>query len=139
MDSCLICSKHEGLQALPPGGYIYEDGCWMVCHAPVNLGPLGTLFLESRRHFLNYAEMTAEEAESLGGVLKKIHAALNLHLGPERIYQLATMEGMPHFHCWILPRGRDVPERGLKFLARDDHCEERDAVELAEKLRQSMQ
>jgi diadenosine tetraphosphate (Ap4A) HIT family hydrolase len=139
MESCLICSKHEGLQALPPGGYIYEDAHWMVCHSPVNLGPLGTLFLESRRHFLNYAEMTVEEAESLGGVLKKTYAALNLHLGPERIYQLATMEGMPHFHCWIVPRGRDVTERGLKFLARDDRCKEKDAIELAGKLRQAME
>jgi len=23
--NCFICRKHEGLEALPPGGYIYEN------------------------------------------------------------------------------------------------------------------
>lgn len=138
MEECFICSKHAGHESRPPGGYIYEDKHWMVCHAPVKIGPLGTLFIESRRHFLDYAGMTDEEASALGGVLKKIYAALNLHLQPERIYQLSTMEGVPHFHCWIVPRGRDISERGLKFLARDDSCEEQDAVGLSEKLRATM-
>jgi diadenosine tetraphosphate (Ap4A) HIT family hydrolase len=110
----------------------------MVCHAPAKLGPLGTLFIESRRHFLNYAEMTVEEAASLGGVLKKVYEALNLHTQAERIYQLSTMEGAPHFHCWILPRRKDVTERGLKFLARDDSCDEQEAAALAEKIREAM-
>jgi hypothetical protein len=48
------------------------------------------------------------------------------------------MEGAPHFHCWILPRRKEVAERGLKFLARDDSCEEKDAIALAEKLRETM-
>ena len=138
MNTCIICSKHKGEEPIPPGGYIYEDRHWMVCHAPVNAGPLGTLFIESRRHFLHYAEMTEAEAVSLGGVLKKVFAALQLLLQPERIYQLSTMEGVPHFHCWIVPRGKDVTERGLKFLARDDLCEEKDAGALAEKLHEAL-
>jgi hypothetical protein len=48
---CFICDKHEGKEATPPGGYIYEDAYRMVCHAPGKLGPLGTLFIESKRHF----------------------------------------------------------------------------------------
>jgi hypothetical protein len=56
----------------------------------------------------------------------------------ERIYQLSTMEGQPHFHCWIVPRSKDVTERGLKFLARDDSCSDEDAAILANKLRESM-
>jgi len=138
METCVICNKHEGRGILPPGGYIHEDDFWMVCHAPVKAGPLGTLFIESRRHFLNYAEMTDEEAAALGSVLKRIYVALNLHLQPERIYQLSTMEGVPHFHCWIVPRSRDVTEKGLKFLARDDSCEEKDALALVDKLRKTM-
>jgi diadenosine tetraphosphate (Ap4A) HIT family hydrolase len=138
MNTCIICRKHKGREPVPPGGYIYEDDHWMVCHAPVNLGSLGTLFIESRRHFLNYAEMTDEEAASLGGVLKKTYAALTLLIQPERIYQLSTMEGVPHFHCWIVPRGKDVAERGLKFLARDDTCEEKELIALVEKLREAM-
>ncbi|HEU0292120.1 MAG TPA: hypothetical protein VFR47_05255 [Anaerolineales bacterium] len=138
MDTCFICRKHNGREATPPGGYIYEDEYWMVCHAPAKLGPLGTLFIESKRHFLDYAEMTDEESASLGNVLKKTYHALRANTDAERIYQLSTMEGQPHYHCWILPRAKDIPERGLKFLARDDSCSEEKAIALAGKLRATM-
>ena len=137
-EMCVICRKHNGLESTPPGGYIYEDLHWMVCHAPVNLGPLGTLFIESRRHFLDYAEMTVEEAASLGNLLKQVYASVKEHTEAERIYQLSTMEGQPHLHMWLVPRRRDVSERGLKFLARDDTCEEKDAIALVNKLRKTI-
>lgn len=139
METCFICRKHKGLEAAPPGGYIYEDEHWMVCHAPGKLGPLGTLFIESKRHFLDYAEMTDEESASLGHALKKIYQALRTNMEVERIYQLCTMEGQPHFHCWIVPRGKEVIERGLKFLARDDSCSDENAASLAGKLRKTME
>src|SRR3990172_5820512 len=112
MKTCFICQKHKGLEAPPPGGYIYEDEHWMVCHAPGKLGPLGTLFIESKRHFLDYAEMTDEESASLGHTLKKTYHALRANMEIERIYQLCTMEGQPHYHCWIVPRGEEIAERG---------------------------
>ncbi len=138
MDNCFICRKHNGGEATPPGGYIYEDEDWMVCHAPVKLGPLGTLFIESKRHFLDYAEMTEEESASLGNVMKKIYSALRMHTDAERIYQVTLMEGVPHFHSWLVPRRKEDAERGMKFLARDDSCSEEDAIELANKLREEM-
>ena len=138
METCFICRKHNGLEASPPGGYIYEDDYWMVCHAPANLGPLGTLFIESKRHFLDYAEMTGEESSTLGNVMKKIYAALRSHTNAERIYQVTLIDGVPLFHSWLVPRRKDDTERGMKFLARDDSCEEKDAVELANQLREAM-
>lgn len=137
-ESCFICRKHKGLEATPPGGYIFEDEHWMVCHAPVNLGPLGTLFIESKRHILDYSEMTLEESALLGNLLKRVYQALKEHTGAERIYQLSTMEGQPHLHMWLVARGKDIPERGLKFLARDDACDEKDAIPLVKKLRASI-
>jgi diadenosine tetraphosphate (Ap4A) HIT family hydrolase len=138
METCFICRKHNGGEAAPPGGYIYEDEHWMVCHAPAKIGPLGTLFIESKRHFLDYSEMTDEETAAFGSVLKKAYYALRMNMEIERIYQLSTMEGVPHFHCWIVPRGKNVAERGLKFLAMDDSCSEEDAIALANKLREVM-
>jgi len=138
METCFICRKHNGQEPAPPGGYIYEDEHWMVCHAPAKLGPLGTLFIESKRHFLDYAEITAEESASLGYVMKKIYGALRLHTDAERIYQVTLMEGAPHFHSWLVPRRKDDTERGMKFLARDDSCSDEDAIALANKLRQAM-
>ncbi len=43
---CFLCQKHEGQVAPPPGGYIYEGEHWLICHAPADRGPLGTLFIE---------------------------------------------------------------------------------------------
>jgi len=37
-----------------------------------------------------------------------------------------------------VPRRKEDTERGLKFLARDDSCEEQDAIALVEKLRGEM-
>lgn len=138
MDTCFICRKHNGQEAAPPGGYIYEDECWMVCHAPAKLGPLGTLFIESRRHFLDYSEMTAEESASLGDVLKRVYSVLRRHTAAERIYQVTLIEGVPHFHSWLVPRRKQDVERGMKFLARDDSCSEEDASTLADQLREAM-
>ena len=138
MDNCFICRKHQGKEAAPPGGYIYEDEHWMVCHAPGKLGPLGTIFIESKRHFLDYAEMNNEESQSLGHVIRRIYRALRLHTDAERIYQYTSIEGVPHFHSWLVPRRMDINERGLKFLARDDSCNDEEAARLAEKLHDAM-
>ena len=138
MDTCFLCRKHEGDEAAPPGGYIYEDEHWMICHAPTKLGPLGTLFIESRRHFLDYAEMTDEESASLGNVMRRIYDALKAHTEAERIYQVTLIDGVPHFHSWLVPRRQEETEKGMQFLTRDDSCNEEDAVELANKLRQAM-
>lgn len=138
MENCFLCRKHIGQEAAPPGGYIYEDDHWMVCHVPVELGPLGTLFIESKRHFLDYAEMTDEESASLGNVMRKIYSALRMHTDAERIYQVTLLEAVPHFHSWLVPRRKDNAERGMKFLARDDSCSEEGAIELANKLHDAM-
>jgi diadenosine tetraphosphate (Ap4A) HIT family hydrolase len=98
------------------GGIDGEDEHWMVCHAPGELGPLGTLFIESKRHFLDYAEMTDEESDSLGNVMRKIYHALRVHTEAERIYQVTLMEGVPHFHSWLVPHRKDDTEKGMKFL-----------------------
>jgi diadenosine tetraphosphate (Ap4A) HIT family hydrolase len=138
MDTCFICRKHIGKEAAPPGGYIYEDEHWMVCHAPVKLGPLGTLFIESRRHFLDYAEMTDEESVSLGSVMRKIYKALKLQAGAERVYQVTLIEGIPHFHSWLVSHRKEDVEKGMKFLTRDDSCSQEEAVALANKLRETI-
>lgn len=138
MEACFICRKHEGLEPTPPGGYIYEDEHWMVCHAPGKLGPLGTLFIESKRHFLDYADLTDEESASLGRVMRKIYQSLKLHTGAERVYQITLMEGVAHFHSWLVPRRKEDTEKGMKFLARDDSCSDEDAAKLANQLSEAM-
>jgi diadenosine tetraphosphate (Ap4A) HIT family hydrolase len=135
---CFLCRKHRGLEPAPPGGYLFENEHWRVCHAPAKLGPLGTLFIESRRHFLDYGEMTDEEAGSLGDCLRRAYRALRASAQPERIYQLSTMEGVAHFHAWMVPRPATAGERGWKYLSLDLSCSEGEAIALAERIRQAM-
>ncbi|HKY56151.1 MAG TPA: hypothetical protein VJM08_17675 [Anaerolineales bacterium] len=138
MENCFICRKHNGLETTPPGGYIYEDEHWMLCHAPAKLGPLGTLFIESKRHFLDFAEFNDEEQVSYGILTKRISAALKQLTNAERIYQVSMVEGIPHFHVWLIPRTKDISEHGIAFLARDDSCKEEHAIALANSLREAM-
>ncbi len=138
METCFICRKHSGQEAAPSGGYIYEDEHWMVCHAPGELGPLGTLFIESKRHFLDFAEFNDEEQASYGILAKRISLALKQFTNAERIYHVSMVEGVPHFHVWLIPRTKDISEHGVAFLARDDSCNDEDALALANKLREAM-
>ncbi|MFH1524625.1 MAG: hypothetical protein ABIF04_06645, partial [Chloroflexota bacterium] len=122
----------------PPGGYIYQDEYWLVCHAPVNKGSLGTLFIESRRHLLDFAEMNADETASYGVLLNKVYAALKPLTGAERIYLVAMMEGIAHFHSWLVPRQPAIDERGVAFLAKDLTCELAEAEKLSIALRERL-
>jgi diadenosine tetraphosphate (Ap4A) HIT family hydrolase len=140
MDECAICLKHEGRGELPapPGGYVYEDEHWMVCHAPPSAGPLGTLFIESKRHFLDFSEFNENERSAYGRIAHRASAALKQLTGAARIYHLSTVEGVPHFHIWLVPRAADMPDRSLKYLGRDDTCDENEAMALAARLRTAL-
>jgi len=135
---CFLCQKHAGKVASPPGGYIYADTHWMVCHAPVDKGPLGTLFIESQRHFLDFSEALPDEVASYGPLLKRLYTELKSITGAERIYQLIMLEGVPHFHAWLEPRTKEIPERGIKFLEKDLCCQEPEAQKLAVALRAAL-
>lgn len=137
-DECLICRKQRSEAVPPPGGYIYSDDFWMVCHAPPETGPLGTLFIESRRHILDFSEFDEHESATYAVVLRRVYAALRPLVGAHRIYLLSTVEGVPHFHAWIVPRPADSPERGLKYLSQDMTCTIEQAARLAADLRTAL-
>lgn len=111
---CFICKKHAGMVGPPPGGYIVEDQHWFVCHAPPHMGRLGTLVVEARRHYLDFAEMQADEQASYGPLLHQLFAALKSATGAERVYQMVLLEGQPHFHAWLVPR---LPESITQYGA----------------------
>ncbi len=134
---CVICARfregrpHDG----SVGGYLYDDEHWYAYHAPAPSATLGQLFLISKRHFLDFTEMTPAEAASYGLVLRTLYAALKQVVQAERVYAHVGLEGVPHFHVWLIPRGRDVGERGWAFITKDRSCTEADARAVAEQLR----
>jgi diadenosine tetraphosphate (Ap4A) HIT family hydrolase len=134
---CLICAR-DGDGARHPetvGGNVYEDTWWYAYHAPPSMATLGQLFLVSKRHFLDFAEMTPDEAASYGSVLATLVAAIRQAVNAERVYVLSTVEGVPHFHARLVPRPRDEPLRRWAFVASAHSCGEGEALAVAKRLR----
>ncbi len=137
---CVICARlrdgrqHEG----SVGGYLYEDEHWYAYHAPVQSATLGQLFLISKRHFLDFAEMTSAEAASYGLVLRTLYAALKRVVQAERVYGYVGLDGVPHFHVWLIPRGSDAAAKGWAFIAGDRSCTEADAQAVVAQLRDEL-
>jgi diadenosine tetraphosphate (Ap4A) HIT family hydrolase len=134
-DDCFVCRKHSGETAPPPGGYIFEDTLWKVCHAPAESSALGTLILESKRHFLDYSEMNQKERGSFGGMLKIIYVALKQLIPAERIYTIAMMEGAAHFHVWLVPRIEGESVKGSALLNKEQSSSLKDVIQLTDHLR----
>lgn len=138
-EPCFICRKHAGEVAPPPGGYVYEDEHWRVCHAPISAGvAAGTFFIEARRHFLDFADMLPEEAASYGPLMKRLYAALKGMTDAPRVYALILLEGVPHFHVWLVPRPPDAEIRGMAYLNTEHGCTEDEALAAAERLRAAL-
>jgi diadenosine tetraphosphate (Ap4A) HIT family hydrolase len=119
---CFICRQQAGKERPPPGGYIYKGRYFVVCHAGVSpgldMGTKGTLLVESRRHFLDFGEMAPDEGTELTKVLKMLFPAVKRETGAERLYSLAMMDGVPHFHMWLVPHRKEERLKGVRYLAR---------------------
>jgi len=102
---------------MPPGGYVYEGKHFAVCHSPLNMGSTGTMLVESRRHFLDFGEMRQNEGAELAGILRRLFPAMKRATDAERIYSVAMMDGVPHFHLWLVPWKKGERLRGIKYLA----------------------
>jgi diadenosine tetraphosphate (Ap4A) HIT family hydrolase len=137
MSDCEICARGSDGRGHPGsvGGNVYEDQHWHAHHAPVTMASLGQLFLVSRRHFLDFSEMTPDEATSYGRVLRALYAALKQVVDAERVCLRVTLEGVPHFHTWLFTRRRGEAERGIAFMAAERSCSEAAALAVVGRLR----
>lgn len=134
--SCLICRKHAGAAIAPPGGYLYQDENWMVCHFFADRSIPGQLVIESKRHVLDFGEMTDQEVQGYGLLLKRLYSAVKQVTGAERVYSVVMLEGIPHFHAHLIPRLPDSPLKGMKLLSQDASCSEEEAAQIADRLRE---
>ncbi len=100
---CLSCNIVTGKQ-VEPGGVIYENSYWHVGSA---VGPTvwrGFLVIKLKRHCEHFAELTPEEAEILGPVMRTTCLALTEVLRPAKVYMCSFGDGVKHVHFWALPR-----------------------------------
>jgi diadenosine tetraphosphate (Ap4A) HIT family hydrolase len=66
---------------------------------------------------LRRGEMTTTESAELGSILHRLVPAVKAATGVERVYFLALMEKVAHFHIWLVPKKDEGPLRGVDYLA----------------------
>jgi diadenosine tetraphosphate (Ap4A) HIT family hydrolase len=109
---CLICKKHRGEEKLF-GGFIYEDDLIEISHS-VFWGDekahyLGHIFIETKRHVAEYADLTDEEAQRIGLYVKRVSKALLNTLDVDHVYSFLIVDGVPHVHVHVIGRYRGAP------------------------------
>jgi diadenosine tetraphosphate (Ap4A) HIT family hydrolase len=114
VDRCLACDVNGGL-IQPPGGVIHVDDLWQADH---ELTPLlrGYVILKPRRHVHHLADLTDDEAATLGPVLRRVLGAMRKALDPERIYVASFAETVHHLHFHLIPRYSDMPGLGPDLM-----------------------
>ena len=101
---CVSCEIVAGKQ-VEPGGVIYQNEHWHV--GTIGSQPVvwpGFLIVKLKRHCEPLAELTPQEAASLGPVIQSTCAALTEVLQPAKVYVCSFGDGVKHVHFWVLPR-----------------------------------
>lgn len=135
---CFICRKLAGEEAAPPGGMVWRDEQWHVGHAPLPDAVPGTLIVESVRHFLDFADMTDEDAAAFGFLMRRLYQVLKEVTGAERVYTLVLLEGVPHFHVWLIPRRPTDPKRSLTHISATYDSTLTEVLPLVETIREQL-
>jgi len=109
---CLVCRKHRG-EVHVPGGVIYEDELIYVSHAQLwgeeKEHYLGHVFVEPKRHIAEVADLTEEEAQTIGIYTSRIAKALLHTEHMEHIYIFVIGDGVPHVHYHVIGRYPGAP------------------------------
>jgi diadenosine tetraphosphate (Ap4A) HIT family hydrolase len=106
---CYTCAHEAAGRAAPPWERIATDDHWRVAHA-FNTAVPGWLVLVPRRHVTALAELTDDEAATLGSWQVRLSRALARVLGCQKTYiaQFAEAEGFAHVHFHVVPRPPDL-------------------------------
>ena len=122
--NCNLCRIQDGLKTGSAlldtpraGGYIVEGEYFLAEHAPLQASSAGTVVLQTRRHLLDFGDMTPAEMAEFGSIVHRLVPAVKAATGVQRVYLLALMERSPHFHLWLIPK-KDVGELwGVAYMA----------------------
>jgi diadenosine tetraphosphate (Ap4A) HIT family hydrolase len=107
-DDCPVCAELAGRIAAP-GGPVYRNQWWEVAHHTGPYTDPGELIVKVRRHVESIAALTADEAASIGPILRAAVTAIERVVRPERVYVLSFNERVRHVHFFLLPRTSSLP------------------------------
>ena len=121
---CYSCEQGAG--SLPPCEDVVHTEDWRVAHAFNSTLP-GWLVLLPTRHVTAFTELTPAAADELGGLVRRLSAALEAVTGCVKTYllQFSEAEGFSHLHLHLVPRLPDHPEdargpRVFSYLVDDE-------------------
>lgn len=138
---CAFClGNTQSDSELPPRERVFRNDSWRVTVHESALP--GWLLIMCGRHIESLADLTAEEAASLGDMFAKGTKALGEVVGSVKSYAMLFAESTPHVHFSLIPRMADIPDHlkgaavgGYNREGRTLTIEERD--ELATRLSQA--
>lgn len=101
---CHTCELNAAINDLPLRERVYLDEGWRVAHGWSSLP--GWLVVVLRRHAEALDELTADEAASLGPLLRAASVALKRAVGCEKTYVILFAEQLryQHVHLHVVPR-----------------------------------
>jgi diadenosine tetraphosphate (Ap4A) HIT family hydrolase len=101
---CQPCDLNAEADQLPVRERVYLDPYWRVAHGWSSLP--GWLIIVLRRHVESMDQLTAEEAATLGSLLRAASIALKQVVGCEKTYAMLFAErpGYAHIHVHVVPK-----------------------------------
>jgi diadenosine tetraphosphate (Ap4A) HIT family hydrolase len=132
---CPYCRLQAPDQPAPVGGWIAADDYYRVQHGEPESSFPGAVKIISRRHFIDFADMSQAEAHAFGSLVSRLDRALRETTDAERVHLVSTRDRIRHFHAWLYPRAESSPLRGTAFLAAPQHGTQQDAEAAAQAIR----
>ena len=137
---CYSCDQ-QAAPLLPPREDVVHTDHWRIVHS-FNTTLPGWLVLLPTRHLLSFSDLSPAAADELGGLVRRMSAALEGVTGCVKTYlmQFSEAEGFSHLHLHLVPRLSDHPDhaRGpavFALLSADESrwlpTTERDEIALA--------
>lgn len=137
-ETCFFCRKWAGLEGEPLGGSVYRDERWLVDHAAPASGERGTVIASSRRHFLDVTEMTREESASFRELERRLIRAIKEVTGSDRVYTVAMMANVPHFHTWFIPQHHGSAVKAVQLLASERRSTDAEVAATVDRIRDAL-
>src|SRR5438034_11247539 len=105
VEGCGTCRANQ-VEIPAPGGVIYQDALWRLEHIFEPLPLAGWLVLKPLRHVEMVANLSDDEAGTLGPLVQRTTSAMREVLEPAKIYvcQFSEAEGFAHIHIHLIPR-----------------------------------
>lgn len=108
LPGCVACRANRN-EIVTPGGPLYDDGLWRLEHTFEPIPMVGWLVLKPLRHVEHLADLTPQEAATLGPLLQRTAQALRETLAPAKVYCVLLAEAVTHLHIHLIPRAPDLP------------------------------